>query len=99
MATVSWVQCAKETNEGHGVPGDLIARAPFSTIAAGRDADTIDVSSLAVGKKAVEFVIVIPMRPGAVIMIGLSAAKQIAPAELLRRTENGPPIAIHAAFH
>ena len=99
IAAVGRVQCAEETNQRHGVSGDLIARVPFSVVAAGRDAETIGVSALAVGQKAVEFVIIIRMHPWAVIVIHLSAVQQIARAELLRHAENGAPIAIHAAFH
>ena len=39
------------------------------------------------------------MLPWAVIVIRFSAEQQIARTELLRYAENGPPIAIHAAFH
>ncbi len=39
------------------------------------------------------------MRPWAVIVIRFSAVQQTARAKLLRCAENGPPIAIHAAFH
>ena len=53
----------------------------------------------AVGQKAVEFQIVIRMLPRAVIVIHFAAEEQIARAELLRYAENGPLIAIHAAFY
>src|ERR1700690_3541061 len=98
MATVSRVQGAEETNEGHSVLGDLIARVPCSVIAAGSDAETIAASSLAVGNKAVEFVVIIRMRPWAVIVIGFPGVQQTARTELLRYAENGPSKAIHAAF-
>src|SRR5208283_4902781 len=98
MATVLWVQRAEETDNGYGRIGDLIARVPSSSIvSAGRDAETVVVSALAVGYKAVELVKIVRMHPWAAIVIRLSAVQQVALAEPLRYAENEPRKLVHAA--
>src|SRR5277367_4072778 len=99
VAAVSRIQRAEETNQGHGVIGDLIARVPCSVVTAIRDAETTVDSSVAVGNQAVEFVVIVRMRPRAVIVIRFGAIQQAARTGLLRYAENRAPIAIIAAFH
>src|SRR6516164_4587270 len=67
-------------------------------VGAGRDAESIGVSAVAVGENPIEFEIVIRMLPWAVIVRHFRAIQYPARTDVLRRSENGPPIAKHAAF-
>ena len=84
VAAVSRVQCAEETNQRYCVNWDLIARVPCSVVTASRDAETTVDSSVAVGNKAVEFVVIVRMRPRAVIVIRFPAVQQTTRTGLLR---------------
>src|SRR5271170_5243477 len=67
-------------------------------VPAGRNTETIGVSSLAVIQKAIEFVVIIRMCPWSVIVICFPGVQQIARPDFLRYAENGPPIAVHATL-
>src|ERR1700752_2355399 len=98
LAAVRRVQRAKVTNERNCGNGDLIARVPCSTIRAGRNAESTAFSALAISYKAVEFVIIVRVLPGALPLIPLPAVKQIARTQFSRHAENEPSKAIHPAF-
>ena len=67
-------------------------------VSARRNAETIRIPTLAVPHNAVEFVIVVRMRPRSVVVIRLSTVKQGARAGLLRNAEDDPPVPVHSAF-
>src|SRR5271168_4045182 len=98
IAAVGRVECAEEADERDSVIGDLIAGVPLSVVSAGCDAETVGGVSLAVGQQAVEFVVVVRMRPWAVIVRSFAAVQQRAGAELLRYAEDRSAKTVHAAF-
>jgi hypothetical protein len=97
-AAIRRVQGAEQANERNGILGDLIARVPSPIVASGRDVETISVAALTVGQQTVELIVVIGMRPWAVIVIHLAAKQQVACAQCVRYAPNRTPVSIHAAF-